>query len=246
MYSDFASVYDELMSEVDYAGWADYYASLLEGAGIADGSCVAECACGTGSITLYLSRRYEMCGVDISQEMLSIAALKLRSGAKTIPLIRQDMRKLKLHRQQDAILCTCDGVNYLTDEAALRDFFAAAHAALRHGGVLCFDVSSLYKLSAVLGGHTLTNTRGRVHYIWENCWDPGRRLLDMRLQLYARERENCFRHAEEIQRQRAWTEDELSNLLEACGFEHPLIYGDRTHKQPREREERLHLLARKP
>ena len=30
MYSDFALLYDELMEDVDYAGWADYYASLLE------------------------------------------------------------------------------------------------------------------------------------------------------------------------------------------------------------------------
>lgn len=246
MYSDFASVYDELMGEIDYAGWADYYASVLEGAGIADGSRVTECACGTGSLTLALSRRYEMCGVDISQEMLSIAALKLRTGGKVIPLIRQDMRKLKLHRQQDAILCTCDGVNYLTDEASLRGFFTSAYVSLRPGGALCFDVSSLYKLSAVLGDHTLTNTRGRVHYIWENRWDPVRRLLDMRLQLYARERDNCFRHMEEIQRQRAWTEDELEHLLAACGFERPRIYGDRTREHPAEREERLHLLARKP
>ena len=246
MYSDFALLYDELMEDVDYAGWADYYASLLEDAGIPPGSLVTECACGTGSLTLALSRRYEMCGVDISQEMLSIAALKLRSGGKRVPLIRQDMRKLRLHRQQDAILCTCDGVNYLTDEAALRGFFASARAALRPGGALCFDVSSLHKLSEVLGDHTLTNTQGRVHYIWENHWDPVRRLLDMRLQLYARERDNCFRHTEEIQRQRAWTEDELAGMLEACGFERSLIYGDRTRRQPGEGEKRLHLLARKP
>lgn len=37
MYSDFALLYDELMEDVDYAGWADYYASLLEDAGIPPG-----------------------------------------------------------------------------------------------------------------------------------------------------------------------------------------------------------------
>ena len=35
-------------------------------------------------------------------------------------------------------------------------------------------------------------------------------------------------------------------MLEACGFERPLIYGDRTRRQPGEGEERLHLFARKP
>lgn len=246
MYGDFASVYDELMEDVDYAAWAGYYASLLDEAGIGRGARVTECACGTGSLTVHLSPHYEMTGVDISQEMLSVAAQKLRAAGRQVPLIRQDMRKLRLHQAQDAVICACDGVNYLLDEKSLRDFFDAAFRALRSGGALCFDVSSLYKLSTVLADNTLTNTQGRVHYIWENRWRAGSRLLDMSLQIYERERDNMFRHVEEIQRQRAWTADELAGALEASGFECPRIFGDRTQRHPREKEERLHLLTRKP
>lgn len=244
MYADFASLYDELMEDVDYPQWAAYYASLMEQSGVKSGSRVTECACGTGSLTsLLCAADYQMSGVDLSQEMLSIAADKLRSKGQMIPLIRQDMRKLKLTRSQDAILCTCDGVNYLVDEQGLRSFFTAACQALRPGGVLCFDVSSYYKLSTILGNNTLTNTRGRVHYIWENAWDAKKGLLDMQLQLYARQRDESFSHVQEIQRQRAWTVDELTRALEACGFEAPLIYGDRTTKAPGGKEERLHFLA---
>ncbi len=246
MYGDFASVYDELMEDVDYKAWAAYYNAVLTEAGIDKGARVTECACGTGSLTVYLSLQYEMTGVDISQEMLSQAAQKLRAAGRTVPLIRQDMRKLTLHKAQDAILCTCDGVNYLPDEKSLRGFFDAACRSLRPGGVLCFDVSSFYKLSTVLGNKILTNTQGRVHYIWENVWQADERLLDMRLQLYAREQGNIFRHMEETQRQRAWTADELVRALEESGFERPAVCGDRTFEPPRDREMRLHLSARKP
>lgn len=246
MYADFAALYDELMAEVDYAGWADYYASLLERADIPQGARVTECACGTGSLTLRLSRFYQMSGVDISQEMLSVAADKLRSAGSMVPLIRQDMRKLSMHRPQDAVLCTCDGVNYLLDEGSLQDFFKAALKTLRPGGALCFDLSSLYKLSNILGNNTLVNTSGRVHYIWENRWDAARRLLDMRLQLYAREGENTFRHMEERQRQRAWTGEELISHLETSGFQQIELFADRTFKTPGASEQRLHLLALKP
>ena len=34
MYTAFASVYDRLMSDVDYAGWARFYQSLLQLYGI--------------------------------------------------------------------------------------------------------------------------------------------------------------------------------------------------------------------
>lgn len=243
MYSDFAAYYDELMAEVDYPGWADHYASLLERAGVAPGSQVTECACGTGSLTRELAKSYRMTGVDCSQEMLSIAADKLRSGGHWVPLVCQDMRRLRLMRPQDAILATCDGVNYLIDSPSLYAFLKAAAAALRPGGALCFDVSSPYKLSTVLGNNTLTNTQGRVHYIWENRWNADKRLLDLRLQLYARETETVWRHAEETQRQRAWTADELQKALGDCGFAKPLIFGDRTEKEPRENEERWHILA---
>ena len=146
MYGDFARVYDRLMWEVDYAGWADYYASLLDLADVPRGSAVVECACGTGSLTLSLSGQYRMTGVDISQEMLSVAADKLRAAGRQVPLIRQDMQRLTLHRPQDAVLCTCDGVNYLTGDKALGAFWLPPMPRLRPGGALAFDVSSLHKL----------------------------------------------------------------------------------------------------
>ena len=70
MYEGFAELYDELMNDVDYEGWADHYTRLLSIYGIRGGK-VCECACGTGSLTLPLQRRgFQMTGVDLSREML--------------------------------------------------------------------------------------------------------------------------------------------------------------------------------
>ena len=55
MYTQFAELYDELMSDVDYNAWAEDYASLMRLYGIRDGN-VCECACGTGSLTIPLRR----------------------------------------------------------------------------------------------------------------------------------------------------------------------------------------------
>ena len=246
MYGDFARVYDRLMRDVDYAGWAEYYASLLDMSGVPADGLVAECACGTGSLTLPLSVRYRMTGVDISQEMLSVAADKLRAAGRQVPLIRQDMQRLRLHRPQDAVLCTCDGVNYLTDDKALGHFLAAAHAALKPGGALAFDVSSLHKLRTTLGDNTLTNTEGDVHYIWHNAWDERERLLRMRLYLYARQAGNAWALIEEEQVQRGYDEAALTRALQAAGFDDIRIFGDWHLNAPGPQEPRLHVLARKP
>ena len=114
MYTGFAEVYDTLMNDVHYGAWADMYARMMTAYGIPRNAKVCECACGTGSLTLPLQQLgYEMMGIDLSQEMLWQAAQKARKAGFGIPFIRQDMRQLRLHRPVDAVLATCDGVNYL-------------------------------------------------------------------------------------------------------------------------------------
>ena len=67
-----------------------------------------------------------------------------------MPFVQQDMRALNLHRPMDAVLATCDGVNYLLTEEDLLSFFRAAHRAIKPGGALIIDVSTPYKLQHVL------------------------------------------------------------------------------------------------
>ena len=38
MYTDFAEVYDTLMSDVNYSGWADFYIAMMRAYGLRDGS----------------------------------------------------------------------------------------------------------------------------------------------------------------------------------------------------------------
>ena len=245
MYADFAQVYDRLMQDVDYAGWAAYYMSLLQKAGIEPGALVTECACGTGGLSLTFCERYQLTGLDLSQEMLSIAAAKLRLQGKQIPLVRQDMQKMNLQKPQDAILATCDGVNYLRDEQSLQRFFQGAYRHLKPGGVLCFDVSSYYKLSHTLGNNTLTSTQGDVHYIWYNGWDESKRLLQMALHFYVRGSQGQWQYLLETQAQRAWLADELKSQLTEAGFSSICIYGDRTYAAPDGQSPRHHIMATK-
>ena len=134
MYQDFAEIYDALMNDVDYESWAEHYTRLLSIFGIRGGK-VCECACGTGGLTLPLRRRgFQMTGVDLSREMLWQAAQKARKNGMNIPFVQQDMRSLNLHKPVDAVIATCDGVNYLMTEEDLLSFFRAAKRAIRPGG----------------------------------------------------------------------------------------------------------------
>lgn len=246
MYTAFAAVYDRLMQGVDYDGWAAYYAALLARCGIKGGS-VCECACGTGSLTVRLQRLgYAMTGVDLSQDMLSVALGKAREWGLTVPFVRQDMCLLTLHKRQHAILCTCDGVNYLTTPDRARRFFRAAYQSLRPGGALIFDVSTPWKLQNTLGDNTLGSLEEDAPYIWQNAWHPRTQTVEMRLAIFVRQPDGGYVRLEETQRQRAHSREELTAYLTEAGFDRIRFYGDRTLRAPGEKAPRWHVTAIKP
>ena len=67
---------------------------------------------------------------------------RLEKGLK-IPFVCQDMRELELHRQVDAVLIMCDGINYITDHEDIDRVFYLIYNILRPGGVLLFDISTI-------------------------------------------------------------------------------------------------------
>ena len=240
-YSAFAAGYDRMMGDVDYDGWANYIHGFLKEAGARR---VLECACGTGSLTVRLARMgYEITGSDLSEDMLMIARQKaLNAGLRLLPFVCQDMRHLALHKPVDAVVCACDGVNYLLDGA--ENFFLAAHGALKPGGVLLFDVSSAYKLSSVLANNTFAATGTDWAYIWENTWHPRSDRVDMVLTGFLKQGAGYARF-EEHHSQRAYSEEELRSSLNSCGFGDIRVYEAFTRDKPSPTSERLQFTARK-
>lgn len=246
MYTSFAEVYDQLMDNVNYEQWADFYRELMTAYGVSAGK-VCECACGTGGLTIPLNRRgYQMTGVDLSQEMLWIAAQKARRQGMGIPFVQQDMRKLHLHRQMDAVLATCDGVNYLLEDKDVAAFFTAAWQALRPGGVLAFDVSTPWKLQNTLGDQLICEDRPQVTYMWQNRFDRARAQVEMHLCIFIRQKDGSYRRIDEEQHQRAHTIEGLTALLHGAGFTNVRVFGNSRLEAPREQEQRWHFAAMKP
>ncbi len=240
-YSAFAAGYDRMMGDVDYDGWADYIDGFLREAGVRT---VLECACGTGCLTVRLARKgYAMTGSDLSEDMLMVARQKaLDAGQRFLPFVCQDMRHIALHKPVDAVIAACDGVNYLLD--GVEDFFRGAYKALKPGGLLLFDVSSAYKLSTILANNTFAATGEDWAYIWENTYHPRLARVDMLLTGFLKQGQGYARF-EEHHSQRAYTEAELRDALESCGFGGSTVYEAFTKGTPTPTSERLQFIARK-
>jgi len=242
-YGAFAELYDRLMDDFDYPAWARYYLELISLAG-GKPRALCDCACGTGSLSIpFAAQGIRVTGVDISSEMLEVAAAKARRNGVKAMFVCQDMCALSLPRAVDALVCGCDGVNYLTDESRLKAFFTAAHDVIKPNGVLAFDISSAYKLEHVLGNGFFGEERDDVAYLWSNSFDPEKRTVRMDLTFFREEESGLYRRFSETHVQRAHTADEIVHALKTCGFTNVRIYGDRTLEAPKADELRIHFTA---
>lgn len=246
-YNEFASIYDVLMSDVDYDSWADYLKQLMGN----DCKSLVECGCGTGEISLRLARAgYNVTGCDMSLHMLEVASSKARSCGVRIPFIQMDMRYFSVHKPVDCIISACDGVNYLTSSHDAELFFRAAFDALKPGGILLFDISSRYKLSTILGCNTFAWDGADASYIWRNCYDSSNKLLEMSIAFFRSTAESVndlklYERFDETHIQRAHSERELRGRLAAAGFDDIDVYEAFTLASPGSESERLQFVARK-
>lgn len=244
-YADFARLYDILMADVDYDKWAEYICMLI-GESAPGAKKIADCACGTGKITIRLKKAgFDVTGLDISREMLEVASENAREAGVMIPFVCMDMQKLVLHRPHDVIVAACDGANYLTSVKSLESFFASAYDSLKSGGLLCFDISSRYKLEKVLGCNTFAEDEGSCAYIWKNMYDIKSKLIEMNLSFFEKNDKGytrfCERHI-----QRAHSVAETENALKRAGFVNIAVYEAFTKNAPAEDTERLQFTAIKP
>ena len=146
----------------------------------------------------------------------------------------------------DAVIATCDGVNYLTTEEDLQSFLRAAWRAIRPGGALIFDVSTPHKLRDQLCAGLICEDLEDITYFWQNRWNPRNATVDMMLCFFIREKDGRYRRMEEEQRQKAWEMQELKNLLLRTGYRGVCIYGDGNLNPGKETDLRWHICASRP
>lgn len=104
-----------------------------------------ELACGTGAVLRHFAGDFDVCGLDLSAGMLSVARKRLPK----VPLFRQDIRKFSVPRSFDVILCVYDSINHLSNFNDWRKVFARVKHHLNERGVFIFDVNTECKLKSL-------------------------------------------------------------------------------------------------
>ncbi|MDO5155725.1 MAG: class I SAM-dependent methyltransferase [Eubacteriales bacterium] len=243
-YETFASVYDSFMDNIPYEEWSIYLKQLLQQENIENGTLV-ELGCGTGSMMQQLaSSSYQILGVDISTDMLSIAADKLSDYDNTT-LLLQDMRILDLGMQANAIYSVCDSMNYILTDEDLLDTFQGAHKHLHANGVFIFDLKTDYFYREILGDQIFCDHQEHCSYTWENSFFEEDCINQYDLTLFVKEPDShLYRRFQETHHQRAYELSTIMDLLKQAGFHSITAYDAFTTQAPHAKSERIYLIAR--
>lgn len=250
-YDSIASVYDNINSEIDYVSWADFIEECFKKHLEKKPELVFDLACGTGSMTLELATRgYDMIGADLSEDMLTEAMDKAYDkGIEGVLFLKQDMREFELYGTVGAITCCLDSLNYLTEDGDLEKCFRCAHNYLDPNGLFIFDVNTPYKFENVYGDqHYIFENKNsygeNVYCGWQNDFDRDTGLCSFYLSVFTEEEDGRFSRADEIQTERCYSREQLTENLEKCGFELIGFYGDYAFSEPPKDCERWYVVAR--
>ena len=209
-YTDFAYVYDKLIDQ-DYEKWADYIEEVFKKHSIKP-SLVLDLGCGTGSITNILAKRgYDMIGVDLSSDMLNVARDKAMEENLDVLYLCQDIREFELYGTVDAIICTLDVLNYITEPEDLSHVFALVKNYLNPDGIFIFDINTEYKLKNILGNNTFINDENGIFYTWENEFDGN--ISNQFLTFFAENEDGLYERFDENHIQRAYSIGEIKEKL---------------------------------
>ena len=167
-YSSFAAVYDSLTFNVDYEKRAQYITEILKQNNITDGL-LLDLACGTGSLSVEFAKRgYEVIATDASQDMLMEAQSKAFSEDHGIMFLCQKMEETDLYGTVGAVVCSLDSINHLSSYEDLKKTFSTLKNFVDDGGVMVFDVNTLYKHQKILGNNTFVYDEKDVYCVWQN------------------------------------------------------------------------------
>ncbi len=162
LYTTLARVYNTIYPYIfDYENEFDFYHSIFQ-----KFQCrkILELACGTGLLAQYLIRGgYEYLGLDLHQEMLTVAR-ENNPGGK---FLQGDMRHLNFREKFDAVLIAGKSMSHLLTNADILACFRSIFKFLQPSGILVFDA---YDANAEIGdwideGEQEVSVEGKIYRI---------------------------------------------------------------------------------
>ena len=242
-YHALAESYDRLTNDVNYRATVDFYWQILEREGLKPRTAV-DLACGTGSVSLLLAQKgLDVTAVDMSEEMLCVAAQKAQETENQPRFVCQRLEELQLPRAVDLAVCALDSLDYITDPEHCREAIRRVYRVLNPGGCFIFDVNTPEKLQA-MDGQIFLDEDDDVYCVWRGEFDYKTNICTYGMDIFQRKDYAWVRSCEE-HREYAYSQEQLLGYLKEAGFDSIGVYADRKFTDPQPGEQRIYIKARK-
>ena len=243
-YSDFAYVYDTLMGDVDYKARTEYILNLFEKCGKTP-TLLLDLACGTGGFSNEFAKKgVEVIGVDMSEEMLAVARENSASEGVDVLYLCQRAEELDLYGTVDGAVCCMDSINHITDKKALTKAIGKVSLFLEKDCLFIFDINTEYKHRHILANNTFIIEEEDVYCVWQNSFNEENLTTDISLDFFVAEDDIYIRSSEDFS-ERAYTKEEISEILKKSGLEVLAVFDDMSFTAPKPDSERVFYIAKK-
>ncbi len=241
-YNAFADVYDRLMADAEYPRRIAYVEELFHRHDRMP-TLLLDLACGTGSFSVAFAQKgVQVVGADPSPEMLWQAQNKALAAGVEVLFLCQAGEELDLYGTVDGAICMLDSINHITNRQALAAALARVALFLEPGRVFIFDVNTPYKHREVLADNTFVLEDEDVFCVWQNTTEDDVTQID--IDFFCRQEDVYTRQSEQFS-ERAYSEQELAELLQAAGLETVAVYGDLSFDPPEAHTQRVYYVTRK-
>lgn len=246
-YSVLAGVYDAVMAHVDYEGWADYLLHLVDEAADDPDAVrnVLELGAGTGLLTEELLQQsdWRMTVTDGSEDMLSAARKRLAAVPDRTAFERIDFGQAWAASGApfDLQLLLYDGFNYLMHPDQVGALFDGAGSAGKPGSLFLFDQSTPHNSINNADFFEDEGEDGDVRYHRKSLFDE-----ELGIHTTEFEIEGPGGRFKEVHRQRAWTFDQVRELLARHGLDIVDAFDGFSLDPAHAGSERIHWIVRIP
>lgn len=256
-YEDFSRVYDQVMDQELYDQWLDFTERHLPfnsevgqathdvTESSAQSKSIFELACGSGALSVRLAQKgYQVFGLDISEEMLTLANQKAHDTGVKVEFVAGDMRDLSGIGQFDAVTCYSDSICYMADLSEVQQVFKEVASVLLAGGVFIFDVHSTHQIDDVFPGTSYHENEEDFAFLWDSFeGDLGHSIVH-ELTFFVKDSDGKFIRKDEVHQERTYPIDEYLSALSKY-FTEVKVYADFTDSAPNDESYRWFFVCTK-
>jgi cyclopropane fatty-acyl-phospholipid synthase-like methyltransferase len=197
-----------------------------------------ELGCGTGAVLKFLSKRYEVSGLDLSLPMLSIARKKLPQAQ----FFHKSMVTFDLGKKFDVVVCVFDSINHILKFTDWKRIFRSVSAHLEENGLFIFDINTERKLQRHIREPPYVQTFDGNLMVMD-VTDIGNSISNWNIKVFERRTKNLYKLFEEDIKERSFPAGMIKDaLLEK--FRSVTII-DPVRRRPSNNSERLYFICRR-